>query len=127
MYEGKRVKEFRVTGKLNKANTKVIMVNITPHIEMRTKIMYSFQSEIHRGGGELVLYHKTLTSPPVMFTSLGEIQAYIEECEQKRLDLDNEKVWSKACLPAERTTDARIINYKGNYKGTSIKAIIKAK
>ena len=120
MYEGKRVKEFRVTGNLNKANTKVIMVNITPHIEMRTKIMYSFQSEIHRGGGEIVLYHKTLTSLPVMFTSLGEIQAYIEECEQKRLDLDNEKVWSKACLPAERTTDARIINYKGNYKGKVI-------
>ena len=31
-----------------------------------------------------------------MFTSLEEIQAYIEECEQKRLDLDNEEVWSKA-------------------------------
>ena len=92
VYEGKRVKEFRVTGNLNKANTKMIMANITPHIEMRTKIIYSFKSEIHRGAGEIVPYYKTLTSPPVMFTSLGKIQAYIEESEQKRLDLDNEEV-----------------------------------
>ena len=41
-----------------------------------------------------------------MFTSLEEIQAYIEECEQKRLDLDNEEVWSKVYLPAKRTTEA---------------------
>ena len=41
-----------------------------------------------------------------MFTSLKEIQAYIEKCEQKRLDLDNEEVWSKAYLPPERTIDA---------------------
>ena len=47
-----------------------------------------------------------------MFTSLKEIQAYIEECEQKRLDLDNEEVWSKTYLPAERTTKAQ-----GHYEG----------
>ena len=40
-----------------------------------------------------------------MFTNLEEIQAYIEECEQKQLDLDNEEVWSKAYLPPERTTE----------------------
>ena len=40
VYEGKRVKEFRVTGNLNKSNTKMIMANITPHIEMRTKVIY---------------------------------------------------------------------------------------
>ena len=112
VYEGKRVKEFRVTGNLNKSNTKTIMANMTPHIEMRTKIIYSFKSEIHRGAGEIVPYGKRLTSPPGMFTSLEEIQAYIEECEQKRLDLYNEEVWSKAYLPAERTTDARS-NYEG--------------
>ena len=47
-----------------------------------------------------------------MFTSLKEIQAYIEECEQKRLDLDNEEVWSKTYLPAERTTKSQ-----GHYEG----------
>ena len=38
-----------------------------------------------------------------MFTNLKEIQAYIEEYEQKWLDLDNEELWSKAYLLAERT------------------------
>ena len=92
MYEGKRVKEFRVTGTLNKVNARMIVANITLHIEMRTKVIYSFKSEIHRDAGEIVPYYKTLTSPPVMFTGLGEIQAYIKECEQKQLDLDNKEV-----------------------------------
>ena len=47
-----------------------------------------------------------------MFISLKEIQACIEECEQKRLDLDNEEVWSKAYLPTKRITKARD-NYEG--------------
>ena len=50
-----------------------------------------------------------------MFTILEETQAYIEECEQKRLDLDNEEVWSKAYLPAKGTTETR-----GNYEGKVI-------
>ena len=62
---------------------------------------------IYRAGGEILLYSKTLDSLPGMFTSLREVQAYIEECEQKRLDLDNEEVWSKAYLPATRTTEVR--------------------
>ena len=37
VYERNRVKEFRVTGNLNNSNTKMIMANITPHIEMRAK------------------------------------------------------------------------------------------
>ena len=65
VYEGKRVKEFRVTGNLNNPNTKMIMANITPHIEMKTKVIYSFKSEIHRGAGEIMDYNKTLTSPAV--------------------------------------------------------------
>ena len=69
-----------MTGNLNGANRSMIMDNITPHIEMRTKLIYSFKSEIHRGAGEVVDYSKTfLTSPPGMFTSLEEIQAYIEK------------------------------------------------
>ena len=50
-----------------------------------------------------------------MFTSLGEIQAYIEECKQKQLDLENMEVWSKAYLPATKATEAR-----GNYEGKVI-------
>ena len=93
----------------------MIMANITPHIEMRTKVIYSFKSEIRQGDGEIRDYNKTLTSPPGMFTSLKEIQAYIEECEQKRLGLDNKEVWSKAYLPTKRTTEAQ-----GNYEGKVI-------
>ena len=69
-----------MTGNLNGANTSMIMDNITPHIEMRTKLIYSFKSEIHQDAGEVVDYSKTLlTLPPGMFTSLEEIQAYIEK------------------------------------------------
>ena len=50
-----------------------------------------------------------------MFTSLKEIQAYIEECEKKLLDLDNEEVWSKAFLRATKRTEAR-----GNCEGKVI-------
>ena len=69
----------------------MIMANITPHTEMRVKVIYSFKSVIYRDGGEIKPYSETLDSTSGMFTSLKEIQAYIEECEQKRLDLDNEK------------------------------------
>ena len=39
VYEGKLVKEFRVTGNLNNANRKMIMDNITLHIEMSVKVI----------------------------------------------------------------------------------------
>ena len=96
------------------------MANITPHTEMRAKVIYSFKSEIHRGGGVIKGHYKTLTSPPSTFTNLQEIKTYTEECEQKRLDLDNEEVQSKAYLPAERTTEAR-----GCYKGKVILGMLK--
>ena len=112
MREGKRLKEFRVTGNSNNDNTKMIMANITPHIEIRVKVIYSFKSVIYQGGGKIQPHSKTLDSSPGMFTGLKEIQAYIEQCEQKRLDLDNEEVSPKAYLPATRTTEVR-----GNYEG----------
>ena len=88
--EGKRVKVFRMTRSINQDNTKIIMDKIMQHIEMRTKVVYSFEAEIHKGA----------------------YNSYIEECKQKRLDLDNEEVWSKAYLPATRTTKV-----KGNCQG----------
>ena len=74
VYEGKRVKEFRVTGNLNRPNTRIIIDNITPHIEIRVKVIYSFKSVIYRGNGEIKDYSKTLDSTPGMFTGLKEIQ-----------------------------------------------------
>ena len=68
--EDKRVKVFRITRSMNRDNTKIIMDKITQHIEMRTKVVYSFEAEIHRGAGEIVDYSKVLSSPPGIFTSL---------------------------------------------------------
>ena len=53
VYEGKRVKEFRVTGTLDGPNSRMIMDNMTPHTEMRAKVTDSFKSEINRGAGEI--------------------------------------------------------------------------
>ena len=67
---GKRVKVFRITRSMNRDNTKIIIDKITEHIEMRTKVVYSFEAEIHRGVVEIVDCLKVLSSPPGMFTSL---------------------------------------------------------
>ena len=88
------------------------MDNITPHTEMRVKVIYSFKSVIYRVNGEIKDYSKALDSARGMFRSLKEIQEYIEVCEQIRLNLDNEEVWSKAYLPTTRTTEVR-----GDYEG----------
>ena len=109
VYEGISIKEFRVIGNLNGVTTRVVMANLTLHIEMRAKVSYSFKSEIDQGADKIVDYNKTLTSPPGMFTSLKEIQAYIEACEQNLLDLENTEVWSMVCLPAARTTETKRI------------------
>ena len=57
----------------------MIMDNIISHIEMRVKVIYSFKSVFYRGNGEIKDYSKTLESAPGMFTSLKEIQEYIED------------------------------------------------
>ena len=53
----------------------MIMVNTTPHIEMRVKVIYYFKLVIYQGGRKIQPYSKTLDSAPGMFTSLKEIQA----------------------------------------------------
>ena len=110
--DGTRVKTWRLTKNLNLSLTDTVMHKATSDIEMRTKMVHSFEAEIHRGTGGIVDYSKALSSPPGMFTRLQEIREYTEECEQKRLDLKNEEVWSKAYLPETRTTKV-----KGNYQG----------
>ena len=52
MYVGINIKEFRGTANSNVAtNTRMIRGNLTPHVEMRTKVIYSFKSEIQRSAG----------------------------------------------------------------------------
>ena len=103
--EGKRMKEFRVTENLNNSNTRMIMTNTTLHTEKRVKVIYSFKLVIYWGGGKIQPYSKTLDLSAGTFTSLKEIRAYIKEYEQKRLDQDNEEVWSKVYLPGTGTTE----------------------
>lgn len=109
--DGERVKRIELKGNLNNVSSKLIMKKLMPHIEMRVKVIYSFTADIYRGAGEVTEYHKTLENRG-LFTSVEEIRNYIEECEQKRLDLENEEVWSKAYMPEEQTTDI-----KGNHMG----------
>ena len=101
-----------MTGNWKSSNITMITAKNTLSIDMRVKVIYSFKSVIYRGGGEIQPYSETLDSSPGMFTSLKEIQAYIEECEQKWLDLDNEEVWSNVYLPQEQPRFESIIQAK---------------
>ena len=42
VYEAIDIKEFRLTDKLNGFNIRMIMVDLTPHIEMRVKVIILF-------------------------------------------------------------------------------------
>ena len=87
------------------------MHKTTPDIDMRTKVVYSFECEIHRGGGEVGKHYKTKSSTGTL-TSIREIQDFIDQCEIKRLDLEDNEFWGKAYLPPERT-----IETLGSYEG----------
>lgn len=84
--DGDRVKSFQISGNLNHVNSKLIMSKITPHIEMRCKVIYSFIADIYQADGVVKGYGKKIHPPPGMFTSLAEIMEYIEASEQKRLE-----------------------------------------
>ena len=87
------------------------MANITSQIEIKSKLIYSFKSEVPCGAVKIVDYNKKLTSPPSIFSNAEDFQAYIEECVKKLLDLENAGVWSKPYLPATRTAETQ-----GNYQ-----------
>ena len=108
---GTRVKTWRLTKNLNLSLTNTIMHKATPDNEMRTKVVYSFKAEIHRGGGDIIVYGRTKSSTGTL-TSLQEIEDFIEQCEMKRLDLEDNDFFGKPYLPAERT-----IETPGAYQG----------
>ena len=53
------------------------MANLTPSTDIRTKVIYSLNSAIHRDASEIINYSKPLTSPSDILISLDKIQAYI--------------------------------------------------
>ena len=119
--DGRRVKTWRITKQLNKSFAGTIMWKVTPDINMRTKVVYSFECEVYRGGGEVARHYKTKGSTGTL-TSLNEIEDFIEECERKRLDLDDHEFWSKAYLPPERT-----IETPGSYGGKIVSMHVQIK
>ena len=119
--DGRRVKTWLLTGTLNQNLTDTIMHKTTPDIDMRTKVVYSFECEIHQGGGEVGKYYKTKSSTRTL-TSIWEMQDFIDQCEIKRLDLEDNEFWGKAYLPPERT-----IETPGLYKGKVVFLHMKVK
>ena len=109
--DGTRVKTWRLTKNLNLSLTDTIMHKATPDTEMRTKVIYSFKCEVRRDGGDIIVYGRTKSSAGTL-TSLQEIEDFIEQCEMKRLDLEDNDFWGEAYLSAERT-----IETPGAYQG----------
>ena len=116
---GGRVKVFKTTGNLNFDLTDIIMEKITPIIETRTKVIHAFSCVIYRGQGEIIEYSKTFKAPSGTFSSLDDIKEYIQQCEQKRLDLEDSETWSKAYLPATATYASKGV-YEGRVLFTSV-------
>ena len=116
---GGRVKVYKTTGNLNFDLTDKIMEKITPIIETRTKVIHAFSCVIYRGQGEIIEYSKTFKAPPGTFSSLDDIKEYIRQCEQKRLDLEDAEMLSKAYLPATATYASKGV-YEGRVLFTSV-------
>ena len=65
VYKEIHIKVLRVNTNLKGINTSIVMVNRTPHMEMQTKVINSFKSEIHRIAGEILDYTEILILLPV--------------------------------------------------------------
>ena len=65
VYKEIHIKELRVNTNLNGINTSIIMFNCMPDMEMETKVISSFKSEIHRIAGEILDYTEILILLPV--------------------------------------------------------------
>ena len=95
--DGTRVKTWRVARNLNQPLMDKIISKVTPDIDMRTKVIYSFKCEVYQGGGAIAPYNKTKGSTGTL-TSLQEIKDFIDECEARRLDLGNVGVLEQSIL-----------------------------
>ena len=91
-----RVKEYEATNQLGRPINQLFFNKIKSEVEMRTTVVYRFSCIIYRLDGNVSPYHKTFTSKDI--TSLSELEKYLEECETRRLDLDDVEIWSKAYL-----------------------------
>ena len=102
--DGNRVKAWRFRENLNSPLTRTVMAKITPHVDMRVVVVYSFSCDIYQGDGGVTKYHKSKSTKGSL-SSLADIEAFIEQCEMQRLDIEDAEFWSKAYLPSERTVE----------------------
>ena len=101
---GDRVKTWRFGKSLNISLTKTALPTITPHVDMRVVVVYSFSCDIYQGDGGVTEYHKSKTIKGSL-SSLVEIKGFIEACEMQQLDIEDGEFWSKAYLPPEQTIE----------------------
>ena len=101
---GNRIKAWRFRENLNSPLTRTVMAKITPHVDMRVVVVYSFSCDIYQGDGGVTKYHKSKSTKGSL-SSLADIEAFIEQCEMQRLDIEDAEFWSKAYLPSERTVE----------------------
>ena len=80
--DGNRVKKWRFgkSSPFNSPLTKTAMATITPHVDMRVVVVYSFSCDIYKGDGGVTEYHKSKSTKGSL-SSLAEIKAFIEACE----------------------------------------------
>ena len=97
--DGDRVKTWRIGKSLNSPLTKTVMAIITPHVDMRVVVVYSFSCDIYQRDGGVTDYHKSKSTKGSL-SSLAEIEAFIEACEMQRLDIEDGQ-WIEAM--AEQT------------------------
>ena len=91
--DGDRVKTWRFGRSLNSPLTKAVMAAITPHVDMRVVVVYSFSCDIYQGDGGATKYHKSKSTEGSL-SSLAEIEAFIEACEMQQLDVEDGEFWS---------------------------------
>ena len=97
---GNRVKAWCFRKSLKSPLTKTMMAQITPHVDMPVVVVYSFTCDIYQGDGGVTKY-VTSKSTKGSLSSLADIEAFIEQCEMQRLDIEDAEFWSKAYLPPE--------------------------
>ena len=100
----KSVKTWRFGKSLSSPLTKTAMATITPHVDMRVVVIYSFICDICQGDVGVTEYYKSKTTKGSL-SSMAEIKAFKEACEMQQLDIEDGEFWSKAYLPLERTIE----------------------
>ena len=79
----------------------MLINEIKPHLKQSAKIVFSFSSTIYRGG-EVIPYHKTVkTYAP--FDNLKDVKDYIKQCDERRLNYEDEEVWGRGYGPTENS------------------------